>query len=124
MKADRLALLKIREETWADENNWWNKMKTLSDNDIDLMPYSFVKKYGAFLLQFRDFQRMQHTDESRDKNNRWDVVRSIYKLKTDNEKAEDQAFIQESIDQPENITEGEYELTEYMKRQPRNDLRK
>ena len=33
----------------ADENNWWNRLSSMSEHEIELMPYGFIKKYGTFV---------------------------------------------------------------------------
>ena len=48
LKADRLALLKIAGEQKYDETLWWNRIKNLTEEDEEFLPYSFVKKYGTF----------------------------------------------------------------------------
>lgn len=55
MRADRLALLEIKQEMYDDENNWWNKFKTMSEDDIELMPYGFIKKYGTYLTKIAEY---------------------------------------------------------------------
>lgn len=42
-----------------DENLWWNKIPTLSDHEVDLLPFSFLKKYGTFYRNERNY-RMEH----------------------------------------------------------------
>ncbi len=49
MQADRLALLKMKKENMSDENLWWNKISKMSEDEMDLLPYSFIKKYGSFI---------------------------------------------------------------------------
>ena len=51
LRADRLALLDHKREVYTDESNWWNKLKTMTDDEIELMPYGFIKKYGTFMLK-------------------------------------------------------------------------
>lgn len=40
---------------YDDENNWWNKFKTMSEDDIELMPYGFIKKYGTYLTKIAEY---------------------------------------------------------------------
>ena len=54
LRADRLALLDYKREVFTDEANWWNKLKTMSDDEIELMPYGFIKKYGTFMLKINE----------------------------------------------------------------------
>ena len=93
LKADRMALNEIKTEVWAEENNWWNRLKTMSERDIDLMPMGFIKKYGSFFNHMRDVDNMVKTDESRYYMGRWNEVKNLNKLLTNNEKDEIQAYI-------------------------------
>ena len=57
-KADRLALLSIKKDVVNDENMWWNKIKTMNADELDLLPLSFLKKYGTFLHSIEDHTLM------------------------------------------------------------------
>lgn len=50
MRADRLAYLKMQAEEYASEDLWWNRLKGMSEEELDLLPFGFLKKYGTFLL--------------------------------------------------------------------------
>ena len=51
-KAERLALNEVKAENFKSDNVWFNRIKTMSDQEFELMPLSFVKKYGAFMTQW------------------------------------------------------------------------
>ena len=44
------------EEYWFDPKNWWNKIKTMSENEIDLLPDSYLFKFGTFLIKTQENQ--------------------------------------------------------------------
>lgn len=50
------------------------------------MPISFIKKYGTFLNVIRDHSKVQRTEESRAFEGRWDSVKNMDKLLTNEEK--------------------------------------
>jgi len=54
MKADRLALDLIKKDMMSDDTLWWNKITTISEEEGELLPFSFVKKYGTFLNTIKD----------------------------------------------------------------------
>lgn len=56
MKADLLAQRSIARDTVNDENNWWHMVKTLSEEDLDLLPFSFLKKYGSFVKKMKEHE--------------------------------------------------------------------
>jgi len=39
------------EEYWLDPKNWWNKIKNMSETEIDLLPDSYLMKFGTFLIK-------------------------------------------------------------------------
>jgi hypothetical protein len=32
----------------SDKTLWWNKVMTMDEEEFDMLPYGFVKKYGTF----------------------------------------------------------------------------
>jgi hypothetical protein len=69
-----------------DENLWWNKITTMSAEDLDLLPMSFLKKYGTFLNSIRDQHKLENQQISRDRNNRYAEIKDLEKLMTEEEK--------------------------------------
>lgn len=41
---------------FEDEDNWWNKLKTMDDDELELMPYGFIKKYGTYMLKIKEHE--------------------------------------------------------------------
>jgi len=46
--------MSIKKDAVNDENMWWNKIKSMSADELDLLPLSFLKKYGTFLHNIED----------------------------------------------------------------------
>jgi hypothetical protein len=88
MRADRLALLETKREMFEDETNWWNKLKTMTNDEMELMPYGFIKKYGTYMLKIREHQQIAHVDENKSFKGRWNEIKRIDKLMTNPEKEE------------------------------------
>ena len=32
----------------SDQSLWWNKVLTMDEDEMDMVPYGFIKKYGTF----------------------------------------------------------------------------
>jgi len=58
----------------------------MSEEEIDLLPYGFLKKYGTFILAIQEYQREVKTDESKARHDRWKEVEHLDELKTNEEK--------------------------------------
>lgn len=86
MKADLLAQRSIASDHVNDESNWWHTVKTMSEEDIELLPYSFMKKYGTFVKKLQEHERMVYTEESKAHGGRFEEIRGLYKLMTNEEK--------------------------------------
>jgi hypothetical protein len=37
--------------------NWWTKIKNMSDYDLQLLPFGFLKKYGSMLNFIRRMEK-------------------------------------------------------------------
>jgi hypothetical protein len=49
MKLEREFFLQSQKESFSDPNHWWNKLASIKETEIDLLPMSFVKKYASYL---------------------------------------------------------------------------
>ena len=106
----------------SDKSLWWNKVMSMEDEEMEMLPYSFVKKYGTFAQNIAQLQQENRSDESRADNNMYDQVKSLHKLMTNEEKEALQNYKTENTDNGLNDPE-DYDQTGYMSRQPRMDLR-
>ena len=50
-QAFRLSLVKSIEETWREKNNWWNKVQTMSQDEIEALPNEYMRKFGSFIFR-------------------------------------------------------------------------
>eukprot|EP00356_Strombidium_inclinatum_P003886 CAMPEP_0170495566 /NCGR_PEP_ID=MMETSP0208-20121228/17279_1 /TAXON_ID=197538 /ORGANISM="Strombidium inclinatum, Strain S3" /LENGTH=431 /DNA_ID=CAMNT_0010771849 /DNA_START=98 /DNA_END=1389 /DNA_ORIENTATION=- len=122
LKADRVAVTKLMQEEALDPNHWFNKFKTISEEEMDLLPDTFMRKYtamGRTILEHRDFT---HMTESKNKNNWWNQVKDLEELQTNEQKQEDEDFMELRTNQRENEL-GDFDWTGYMTRQPRYNHR-
>jgi hypothetical protein len=67
-----LALRALKREAVNDDSLWWNKLKNMSEYDIDMLPFSFLKKYGTFLTSLQDHALLQHAEASKTYGGRWE----------------------------------------------------
>ena len=65
MQVDRMAYLQMQDEAWSSKNKWWNKLATMSKEEMELLPHSIVRKYGVFLEFMQRYQAEAHLDENR-----------------------------------------------------------
>ena len=61
MKADRLAMLEMAEERSSSETMWWNRVANLDEEESDLWPLSFMKKYGTFATKYVEHRALTKT---------------------------------------------------------------
>lgn len=94
----------------------------MTELEYDLMPFSFIKKYGTYLTSIRDMQREHANDESKEFHGRWNDVREIDSLLTNAQKQELLTEKGENLEQGRNDPMP-YEQVGYMSRQPRNNMR-
>jgi hypothetical protein len=62
--AYRMAMIERGNDVYADPENWWNKLKLMSKEELEKMPLSFVKKYSAFLIKLKDGQDLTKMEEN------------------------------------------------------------
>lgn len=44
----------------SDSNLWWNRLKDMPEEEMQLMPMSYIKKFGSFLIKIDDEHKTQH----------------------------------------------------------------
>lgn len=77
MKADRLALQRIQKEKLMSEDLWWNKLNTIGDEELDMLPHSFIKKFGTFVTKLENHEIDIKKEKSEKFNNRWEEVKNM-----------------------------------------------
>jgi hypothetical protein len=55
-KGFRLSFTKSLEESWNDKNNWWNRLATMKDEELDLLPDAYIRKFGSFFIRKREME--------------------------------------------------------------------
>lgn len=86
------------------------------------MPHGFTKKFGSYLMSVRENFTLNAEEESKAFENRWERVKNLDSLKTDDRKAEIEAWKESNRQNPENTLDN-INWDGYMSRQPRFDLR-
>lgn len=115
LKARRLALFELDADPTYSETLWWNKLASMSEEEMEMLPYGFTLKYGTFVRKLQEHQLITNMDASRSFENRHDRVKNLARLMTDEEKAEADAQREAHTRQPVNDPNN-YEFTDYMKR--------
>jgi hypothetical protein len=49
MELERNVMLEMQKRNLNDKNNWWNKLQSMSTEEMKLMPYGFLMKYGSYV---------------------------------------------------------------------------
>lgn len=52
----------------------------MSEQELDLLPFGFLKKYGTFILALQEYQREVKTDASKARDGRWQEVQYLDEL--------------------------------------------
>jgi len=60
----------------------------MSHEEFKLMPYGFVKKYGAILFFVDKTRKMEHEEHNKTMHGYFDSVRRLQRLMTNEEKEE------------------------------------
>lgn len=68
LKSERLAMLSMQAKNLSSDKHWWNKLNRMSDDEFKMMPYGFIKKYGAILNALQKQRDELHMDTSRKLN--------------------------------------------------------
>ena len=119
-----MVYLQLQKEMVNDENKWWNKLVAMSKEELELLPYSFMKKYGAYVHFMRRMGDEARLDENRSLDY-YGQIKSLNKLQTEDERSLMIKEFRKSLE-PDVVTmdDLEEEKGDYMKRQPRVDLDK
>ena len=92
MKAHRKALHQLKKMESQDTTLWWNKLNVIDERELDLMPHGFIKKFGSFINKTKENYTLNTFEENQAFENRWDRVKDLKKLQTDEQKGEIDAW--------------------------------
>ena len=120
MAAERLAMLRLQQDYINDQTSWWNKLRTMSEDEMNLMPLGFIKKYGSYITNMQRYDREFHLEENKMISSYFKQVKNLKKLQTDEEKGlmiEEfkHAFVPDEV----KMESLERQDGDYMSRQPR-----
>lgn len=62
--AYRMAMIERGNDVYEDPEAWWNKLKNMSDKELEQMPLTFVKKYSSFLIKLKDGQDLTKMEDN------------------------------------------------------------
>jgi hypothetical protein len=65
LKAERLAMLSMQKKHLSSDKHWWNKLNKMSDAEFKMMPFGFIKKYGAILNALQNQRDEFNTDNNK-----------------------------------------------------------
>lgn len=96
MHIQRLALKELAQESSVQDKLWWNKIATLTEDDMEMLPLSFTLKYGTFVQKIYENEMYTNIQNSRSFEDRYERVRLLDRLKTTSELAEIDQMKQEN----------------------------
>lgn len=80
MAADRLAMLKMQEDYINNPNFWWNKLANITEEEFNLMPMGFIKKYGSYISNIARYDKEFKMEENKTMNDYFTQVKHLKKL--------------------------------------------
>ena len=85
LNARRLAVVELDNDPKYNERLWWNKLRTMSYEEAEELPFGFTMKYGTFLNKIFENQRITAVEESRAFEGRYGKLRELERLLTNEE---------------------------------------
>ena len=85
MQAQRMAFLEISKMPEISETLWWNKLPTMTYDELEMMPISFNIKYGTFVSKIHEAQLHVSRELSERTENRYEHVKKLDRLRTNAE---------------------------------------
>lgn len=96
----------------------------MTEEEMKLLPYGFIKKYGSYIHLMKRIEQESHTDENRNIQDFYEQVKDLKQLLVDAEKElnaqKHEHAKKKDIVSMENLLR---EAGDYFKRQPRVDLK-
>ena len=86
LKFERKLFLRAQKDAFEDPKHWWNKLATISEKELEMLPYSFLKKYGSYLTQIQTMHTETNFDENLTVRGYYDQIKNLDKLETNEEK--------------------------------------
>jgi hypothetical protein len=75
-------MLKLQELTIGEKTNWFSKLAHMEEEEIQLLPSGFLKKYGSYLNFMQKQQAIAKLDENKVYMGYYDQIKKLDKLKT------------------------------------------
>ena len=112
----------LKESYYKDKKTWWNKLPTLDEDQLDQLPYEYIKKFGSFMNKAKEIQDEVHLEINKSADSMYQQVKKLNALQTNEEKKD----IEDRHNFFKNDLVGDvafkYTKENYLLRQPRIDL--
>ena len=86
LRRERMVMLQFQKKLSEDDMNWWTKIKNMSDYDLQLLPFGFLKKYGSMLNFIRRMEKEYRVQENKNYMGYYKQIQDADKLEHDSEK--------------------------------------
>ena len=80
MQAQRMATIELNNRKDVMDRLWWNKLQTLSHDDLEMLPLGFSIKYGTFVTKVNEAQLFTGREMGEYSDNRKEVVKYLDRL--------------------------------------------
>jgi hypothetical protein len=74
------------EESWKEPKNWWNRIATMTDDEIETLPNEYIRKFGSFIIRYNEMQKVAHVEVNKSLNGMHDQIKRLDALETNEEK--------------------------------------
>jgi hypothetical protein len=64
LQAERKAFLEMAKQRGTDQSLWWNKCATMTEEEADILPLAWVKKYGAYYRKIDENNQLNRYEEN------------------------------------------------------------
>ena len=58
----------------SDPTLWWNKIDSMGEEEIEMLPFGHLKKYGSMLNKIVEHHQIEKMNQSRDFEGRWKSI--------------------------------------------------
>lgn len=82
-------MLSMQAKHYNSDDMWWNKLNNMTDAEFKMLPFGFVKKYGAIMDGLAKQRAELNLDRNLNNKEYYSQIKTLQTLKTDEEKAAD-----------------------------------
>ena len=85
-EADRKALIELARQRKTDNNLWWNRLSSMTEEEQELLPLPWIKKYGSQMHKIEENNLLNRFEENWNYEGRGKAIEHLDKLETNEAK--------------------------------------